>query len=126
MSFPTCNNRMNPPEANHARRVLDSSLDDLAMAELPLARGSLFHAALYAAASRDECALVALQLVEMQDRLLETIADMRLVDFPDPHDLEACREHLDANIDRMTSSHPLLVQYRALHARRHEFLPTLC
>lgn len=98
---------------------------ELALELLPLARGSLYYAALHATAAGHPDAARALDLASEQSKLLERIATLDLIPFDSSAELAERRTWLDAAIERHHDKHPLLARYLDLHEMRREFLPLL-
>lgn len=88
---------------------------------LPLAYGSLLQAFVHACASLSPHAAALAQASSEQAALLPGLLAAGLI--PDQTDEQAARAYLDAHIERMPVSHPLLARYAALHAMRLQFLP---
>lgn len=89
---------------------------------LPLAYGSLQHAFVYVCATLSPHAEAAARAHAEQTALVNRILTAGLLPFG-TDEVVAARAHLDANIERMQGSHPLLARYAELHAMRLDWLP---
>lgn len=103
---------------------IEKDLASLGEQLLPLARGSLFHAAMYASTAGSPHAERLLGLADEQSQLLERIVRARLIPFP-VEDLNAARAWLDASIQRVHERDPLLARYWDLHQQRTLAFPAL-
>jgi len=89
-----------------------------------VAHTSLYYAAMYAAATGHQDAVLASELLTEQELLLDRISTAGLTPYVIEDSPTMRRDWLDANIDRLDLSHPMLARYADLHHRRMEFLPT--
>lgn len=89
---------------------------------LPLAYGSLLQAFVYTCATLSPHAEAAGRAHAEQAALVNRILNAGLLPFG-ADEVVAARAHLDANIERMQTDHPLLARYAELHAMRLNWLP---
>lgn len=90
---------------------------------LTQASGSLYYAALYAAAAHHPDACAALECAEEQIKLMHRLLSGGLTPFGESDDHEQVRAWLDAHSERKDHAHPMLARYAELHALRWRWLP---
>lgn len=98
-------------------------MQEAAEEHMPAAFGSLLHSALVAVLTLHPDAEAALACLKEQQGILARIMASGLIPFAPHDDMDQAHAWLDARIDAMDISNPLLARYAELHKQRFRWHP---